>query len=194
MKYSWAFNSCADPGGCDGHATDLLHFAQRRSVAVHARVSSGRDAQTGFVTARQLWGTPAAMLIIGSGSSYHNMRRMGPQAMPDPDVFDAWLQQTPVASDPVARIEQLSTWQRAPAARGASARRASAAADGRCGCRRSRSGNMHLSRNRRIRRRYHFQLSLWRCRQVRVKIARAPPRCRTAVVKTGLLDANQYAA
>lgn len=59
------------------------------------------------------------VLIIGSGSSYHNMRRMGPQAMPETKLFDDWLQETLVKSTVGARTEKLVAWERAPAARAA---------------------------------------------------------------------------
>ncbi|MDB6061151.1 MAG: dioxygenase [Verrucomicrobiaceae bacterium] len=55
------------------------------------------------------------VLILGSGSSYHNMHRMGPQAMPETEIFDNWLQQTLVNSEPAARLEKLLDWRHAPA-------------------------------------------------------------------------------
>jgi aromatic ring-opening dioxygenase catalytic subunit (LigB family) len=56
------------------------------------------------------------VLIIGSGSSYHNMRRIGPQAMPETEIFDKWLQETLIDSAPNTRIEKLLDWKHAPAA------------------------------------------------------------------------------
>ena len=59
------------------------------------------------------------VLIIGSGSSYHNLRRFfGPRGRRDDAAqFDAWLQETLVESAPATRSERLLDWQRAPAAR-----------------------------------------------------------------------------
>lgn len=59
------------------------------------------------------------VLIIGSGSSYHNLRRFfGPRIRRDDAAqFDTWLRQTLVESAPAQRSERLLEWQRAPAAR-----------------------------------------------------------------------------
>lgn len=59
------------------------------------------------------------VLIIGSGSSYHNLRRFfGPRVPRDDSVqFDAWLRDTLVESAPTRRSERLLDWQHAPAAR-----------------------------------------------------------------------------
>ena len=61
------------------------------------------------------------VLIIGSGSSYHDLRRFfAPRGSnEDSRQFDAWLQETLVASAPAQRSERLLEWARAPAARGA---------------------------------------------------------------------------
>jgi aromatic ring-opening dioxygenase catalytic subunit (LigB family) len=59
------------------------------------------------------------VLIIGSGSSYHNLRRFfGPRGRrEDAAQFDAWLRETLVDSDPARRSDRLIEWERAPAAR-----------------------------------------------------------------------------
>jgi len=59
------------------------------------------------------------VLIIGSGSSYHNLRRFfGPRVRRDDSAqFDAWLRQTLVDSSPAQRSQRLLEWERAPAAR-----------------------------------------------------------------------------
>lgn len=59
------------------------------------------------------------VLIIGSGSSYHNLRRFfGPRVRRDDSVqFDSWLRQTLVEAEPERRSKRLLEWERAPAAR-----------------------------------------------------------------------------
>jgi aromatic ring-opening dioxygenase catalytic subunit (LigB family) len=57
------------------------------------------------------------VLILGSGLSYHNLRRMGPQAALPSSQFDDWLQQTLVASSASLRLQRLIEWTQAPAAR-----------------------------------------------------------------------------
>ncbi|HEX4268254.1 MAG TPA: class III extradiol ring-cleavage dioxygenase [Steroidobacteraceae bacterium] len=59
------------------------------------------------------------VLIIGSGSSYHNLRRFfgPPVRRQDAAQFDTWLRQTLVESEPARRSQSLLEWERAPAAR-----------------------------------------------------------------------------
>lgn len=59
------------------------------------------------------------VLIIGSGSSYHNLRRFfGPRVRREDSArFDAWLGETLVESTSARRSERLLDWERAPAAR-----------------------------------------------------------------------------
>lgn len=59
------------------------------------------------------------VLIVGSGSSYHNLRRFfGPRGRREDSVqFDAWLRETLVESAPEQRSQRLLEWERAPAAR-----------------------------------------------------------------------------
>jgi aromatic ring-opening dioxygenase catalytic subunit (LigB family) len=59
------------------------------------------------------------VLIIGSGSSYHNLRRFfEPGGLrPDSAQFDAWLRETLTESVPEQRATRLREWLRAPAAR-----------------------------------------------------------------------------
>lgn len=57
------------------------------------------------------------ILIIGSGSSYHNLRHFDASGALASRQFDQWLQQTLTDSTPAARWQQLVNWQQAPAAR-----------------------------------------------------------------------------
>jgi aromatic ring-opening dioxygenase catalytic subunit (LigB family) len=57
------------------------------------------------------------VLIIGSGLSYHNLRRMDRSAAAPSREFDAWLQDTLVRSGPGERRRRLTAWSDAPSAR-----------------------------------------------------------------------------
>jgi aromatic ring-opening dioxygenase catalytic subunit (LigB family) len=57
------------------------------------------------------------VLIIGSGSSYHNLRRWDGNAAVPSRQFDNWLQATLVQSAPAERLQRLIEWTSAPAAR-----------------------------------------------------------------------------
>jgi len=66
------------------------------------------------------------VLIIGSGSSYHDLRGFfdargdGPRR--DSAEFDAWLKETLVDSSPEERLRRLLDWEHAPSARAAQPR------------------------------------------------------------------------
>lgn len=57
------------------------------------------------------------VLIIGSGSSYHNLRRWRADAAVPARQFDEWLQETLTHAAPDERVKQLTAWTAAPAAR-----------------------------------------------------------------------------
>lgn len=56
------------------------------------------------------------ILIVGSGLSYHNLRRFGPAARQPSSEFDAWLDDA-MNSAPERRTRQLVQWEKAPSAR-----------------------------------------------------------------------------
>jgi len=57
------------------------------------------------------------VLIIGSGLSYHNLRRFGPDAKAPSRAFDLWLQRALVTSTPQERYHKLVHWEEAPSSR-----------------------------------------------------------------------------
>ena len=54
-------------------------------------------------------------VIIGSGSSYHNMRSFGPVGRAPSKLFDDWLAETLMQMTPAARSQRLADWDRPPA-------------------------------------------------------------------------------
>lgn len=57
------------------------------------------------------------VLIIGSGSSYHNLRAVMDGDTPPSAAFDTWLTQTVTDTDVERRNAGLIAWRKAPAAR-----------------------------------------------------------------------------
>ncbi|HEU4619844.1 MAG TPA: class III extradiol ring-cleavage dioxygenase [Gammaproteobacteria bacterium] len=57
------------------------------------------------------------VLILGSGMSYHNLMRMGPNAHAPSREFDEWLAETMLESPPAERHARLLRWSEAPSAR-----------------------------------------------------------------------------
>ena len=57
------------------------------------------------------------VLVVGSGSSYHNLRMMGPEAKGPSAAFDEWLYQTLEGSHFEERAIALASWEAAPSAR-----------------------------------------------------------------------------
>lgn len=57
------------------------------------------------------------VLIIGSGSSYHNMRGFGPNAGLPSKEFDNWLTEVVSTDDQEEREKQLANWANAPSGR-----------------------------------------------------------------------------
>jgi aromatic ring-opening dioxygenase catalytic subunit (LigB family) len=59
------------------------------------------------------------VLLIGSGQSYHNLRRWNPQGSEPAAMFDAWLRKSLLGTTPAERDAALVAWEKAPAARAA---------------------------------------------------------------------------
>lgn len=60
------------------------------------------------------------VLIVGSGMSYHNLRRLGgSDGNHESEAFDAWLTETATDPDPASRAAKLAAWEEAPGARDA---------------------------------------------------------------------------
>lgn len=57
------------------------------------------------------------VLIIGSGSSYHNMRTFGPMGRAPSRLFDDWLAETLMQVTSAERSQRLAQWEQAPGAR-----------------------------------------------------------------------------
>jgi aromatic ring-opening dioxygenase catalytic subunit (LigB family) len=57
------------------------------------------------------------VLIIGSGSSYHNLRMLGPESKEPSAAFDDWLQRTVEGKNASERSAALLSWETAPSAR-----------------------------------------------------------------------------
>jgi len=55
--------------------------------------------------------------IVGSGMSFHDLRRFRDGDGRAAQVFDAWLDETLTNSDPATRERRLVHWSQAPAAR-----------------------------------------------------------------------------
>ena len=57
------------------------------------------------------------VLIVGSGSSYHNLRMLGPEAKEPSAAFDDWLVHTLEGTHFAERTAALNSWETAPSAR-----------------------------------------------------------------------------
>lgn len=80
-------------------------------------IKSGYDPEMHLALGRAL--APLrdeGVVIIGSGLSYHNLRRMGEPGRAPSVAFDAWLDDA-LNSDPVTRVARLKAWETAPSAR-----------------------------------------------------------------------------
>ncbi|MEB3330319.1 MAG: class III extradiol ring-cleavage dioxygenase [Candidatus Sericytochromatia bacterium] len=85
---------------------------------VQVSVVAGYDPELHLAAGRAL--APLrdeGVLIVGSGLSYHNLRRMGPAAQAPSRRFDAWLQDSLLTQPPATRTARLRAWEAAPDAR-----------------------------------------------------------------------------
>lgn len=57
------------------------------------------------------------ILIVGSGLSYHNLQKFGPDGADASWDFDLWLKQTLMTMSGAQRNKQMCQWEAAPAAR-----------------------------------------------------------------------------
>src|SRR5258706_2552353 len=57
------------------------------------------------------------VLIVGSGSSYHNLRMLGPESKEPSAAFDDWLERTLEGTNFDERTLALTSWESAPSAR-----------------------------------------------------------------------------
>ena len=80
-------------------------------------IRSGYDPEAHLALGRAL--APLrdeGVAIVGSGLSYHNLRRMGEPGRAPSAEFDAWLDAA-MRGDPATRVAKLKGWEDAPAAR-----------------------------------------------------------------------------
>lgn len=57
------------------------------------------------------------VLVVGSGSSYHNLGMLGPESREPSAAFDDWLQRTLEGTHSAERNVALASWEAAPSAR-----------------------------------------------------------------------------
>jgi aromatic ring-opening dioxygenase catalytic subunit (LigB family) len=86
----------------------IVQLSLKRGLDPHAHLAAGRA----LASLRN-----EGILIVGSGSSYHNLRMMGPESKEPSAAFDAWLQQSLEGTDFEERTDALTSWESAPSAR-----------------------------------------------------------------------------
>jgi aromatic ring-opening dioxygenase catalytic subunit (LigB family) len=85
---------------------------------VQLSLKSGYDPEEHLAVGRALKPLrDEGVLIVGSGLSYHNLRRFGAAAREPSEAFDGWLGQVLLEANPSERSAQLRRWAEAPSAR-----------------------------------------------------------------------------
>jgi aromatic ring-opening dioxygenase catalytic subunit (LigB family) len=85
---------------------------------VQLSLKRGLDPQAHLAAGRALAPLRSeGVLVVGSGSSYHNLRMLGPESKEPSAAFDAWLKRTLEGRDFAARSHALASWESAPSAR-----------------------------------------------------------------------------
>ncbi len=93
-------------------------YSEANIPVVQLSLKAGYDPSTHIEAGRLL--APLreeGVLILGSGLSYHNLRRMDRGAAGPSRQFDGWLQETLADLSPADRRDRLCRWSDAPQAR-----------------------------------------------------------------------------
>ena len=86
----------------------IVQLSIKQDFDPHAHLSAGRL----LAPLRE-----EGVVIVGSGSSFHNLGLRGPAAIEPSRRFDDWLQQTLLQTSTAERRERVLTWKAAPDAR-----------------------------------------------------------------------------
>ena len=86
----------------------VLQLSLKRGLSPQDHLAAGRA----LATLRN-----EGVLVMGSGSSYHNLRMMGPEAKEPSAAFDDWLHHTLEGTHFEERASALASWKAAPSAR-----------------------------------------------------------------------------
>ena len=115
------FNANLDPARGFDHGTfSMLYpvFPEADVPVVQLSLKHGFDPLAHVAMGRALAPLRSeAVLIIGSGLSYHNLRQFGPGGTLASHAFDDWLQFTLLTLAPSQRTAALLNWSGAPYAR-----------------------------------------------------------------------------
>lgn len=113
--------AAADPTRGFDHGTFSLMkplYPAEDMPLVQLSLKTGLDPDLHIVVGRLL--SPLrdqGVLIIGSGSSYHNLRHWNGGSREPSRRFDDWLQTTLIAAAPEQRLRRLEHWDQVPFAR-----------------------------------------------------------------------------
>jgi aromatic ring-opening dioxygenase catalytic subunit (LigB family) len=115
------FGCAADPDRGFDHGTFSLMkplYPDEDMPLVQLSILDSFDPETHLAVGRLL--APLrdeGVLVVGSGSSTHNLRQRSPSALTPTGRFDSWLQESLVGAAPADRLRRLTRWTEAPAAR-----------------------------------------------------------------------------